>query len=211
MNADLEIRHTPLGDAEMDRMAAVAARAFLRDPLATAVFARESDARESRLCSVYEAMLRTQAYPPITAWRDGRALGLVGLTPHSASPVSALRMLQALPRLVRGMRLFELRPAFAWLRAIAGADVSPGDWRLGPVVVEPEMHRAGIGSAILNTACSHLDEQATGAIVSTDIESNVDFYRRFGFEQTGATEVLGQTVWHLRRVSQPAMADSPVT
>lgn len=194
-----EIRRTALSEDEADAMAMVAARALLEDPLTRAVFAVEPASREARLRVVYEAMTRMQPYPPISAWRDRRPLGMVGLAPagHARPPVR--RVLHVLPRLLHGARLAELRPALAWMQAIGRTGPAPGDWLLGPVVVEPSEHGRGVGSAMLAAACEAIDEAAAPAAVSTDRESNLDLYRRFGFLPSGQSTAVGVRVFHMRR------------
>jgi ribosomal protein S18 acetylase RimI-like enzyme len=198
VNDRLRLRGSRLRPDEADAMAAVAARAFLADPLTVAVFGGDPSARERRLRCVYGAMFRALPRPPLSAWRGERALGLLGLSPARSVPPPA-RAVAALPLLLRGARPRELRPAMAWLRGVAGARGEKGDWRLGPLVVDPSAHGEGVGSALLRAACEHLDSLGAGVLVSTDVEENVAFYRRFGFAEIGGAEVAGQRVWHLRR------------
>ncbi len=195
----LKIRQVPLSGSEIDAMASVAARAFVDDPLAVAVFARAREAREVRIRSVYEGLLRAQAHPPITAWQAGEAVGLVGLTPSRTRLLSVGGLLAGLPRLGRGTRLREVRPALAWLRAVAGAAGDRDDWHLGPVAVDPDLHGEGVGRCMLTRACQGLDSTGDSVAVSTDVEANVDFYIRFGFEHVDTTEVLGTPIWHMWR------------
>jgi ribosomal protein S18 acetylase RimI-like enzyme len=195
----LRIRQSALLPREADLLAAVAARVFLHDPLAVAVFGGSGESRERRLRRVYGGMLRAFPIPPLTAWRGTAGAGLLGLSPGRARPRPAAAA-RALPHLLRGARPRELAPARAWLRGVGGSG-ERGVWRLGPLAVDPEAQGEGVGSELMSAACERLDAEAADALVSTDVEANLGFYARFGFESTGTDLVVGQTVWHLRRTA----------
>lgn len=67
--------------------------------------------------------------------------------------------------------------AFSPVRIAAAA----GDWYgLGPVSVEPQRHRQGIGQALIRTGLDRLSSlEAAGCVVFGD----PDYYCRFGFEK----------------------------
>ncbi len=52
-------------------------------------------------------------------------------------------------------------------------------YALGPIAVEPELQRSGIGSALINAGLDILrGREAAGCILI----GNIDYYQRFGFE-----------------------------
>jgi GNAT superfamily N-acetyltransferase len=189
-----------LSAGEADAMAAIAARVFLDDALTCAVLAIEpASARETRLRSLYEAILRMPTHPPISAWGDRCALGLVGLAPPGRTRPPLRAALPALPRLLRGARLGEIRRALTWMQAVNKTGPAPEDWVLGPVVVDPAEHGQGVGSAMLAAACEVIDETAAPATVSTDHEDNLGLFRHFGFLPSGQSTAVGVRVFHMRR------------
>lgn len=59
------------------------------------------------------------------------------------------------------------------------ADVNGGYYALGPIAVDPELQRSGIGSALIYEGIDILRQrEAAGCI----LVGNVDYYQRFGFK-----------------------------
>ena len=63
-------------------------------------------------------------------------------------------------------------PAFA-------ADASPGWFALGPVAVEPELQRQGVGKKLIGTGIQVLRERDAAGCV---LVGNPNYYSRFGFK-----------------------------
>src|SRR5262249_25550439 len=75
---------------------------------------------------------------------------------------------------------------------------------LGPVAVEVDRQRRGIGSQMVQAFCTRMDDQGEAAFLETDKSDNVRFYARFGFEVTAREEVLGTPNWWMRRTARKA-------
>ena len=58
-------------------------------------------------------------------------------------------------------------------------------WYLSLLSVEPESQGKGHGSALIRPGLEAADRQGLGCYLETQRESNIPFYRRFGFELTG--------------------------
>ena len=65
--------------------------------------------------------------------------------------------------------------------------------------VEPGCQGHGIGSKLLVALCRDLDDERGVGFLETDTLENVRLYERFGFGVTHAVDILGVTVWHMRR------------
>jgi GNAT superfamily N-acetyltransferase len=81
------------------------------------------------------------------------------------------------------------------------------------MVVEPSLHGRGLGSACLNSA---LAQSAAAVILSTQLQRNVEFYTRLGFEVIhekrfgAAADPFGFRSWWMLRLSTPRRpSDAP--
>jgi len=75
-------------------------------------------------------------------------------------------------------------------------------YQLGPVAVDVGRQRQGIGSAMLQAFCRHMDEHGAGAFLETDKRDSVCFYERLGFAVTASAQVLGTQNWWMYRAAQ---------
>jgi GNAT superfamily N-acetyltransferase len=57
-------------------------------------------------------------------------------------------------------------------------------WYLNTLSIRPESQRKGYGSALIEPGLALADEQGMPCYLETQRESNIPFYRRFGFELT---------------------------
>jgi putative acetyltransferase len=82
------------------------------------------------------------------------------------------------------------------------ADGSPGWFGLGPVAVEPELQRKGIGQHLINEGLRRLREwNAAGCIVVGD----PNYYKRFGFRPAPALTPAGQPPEYFMMLSLTAL------
>lgn len=78
-------------------------------------------------------------------------------------------------------------------------------WHIGPVGVDDEWRRRGVGTALLQVACDKIDAQNGVAYLETDTDANLPFYEQFAFKAVGGADVIGVPNWFLQR---PARSDS---
>ena len=83
--------------------------------------------------------------------------------------------------------------------ATVANDLAEPHWHVGPVSVEPGCQGLGIGTKLLAALCRGLDEEQGIGFLETDKPENVRLYERFGFAVTHIVDILGATVWHMRR------------
>ena len=68
---------------------------------------------------------------------------------------------------------------------------------LGVIGVEPDLHGLGIGTQLLKSFCdlSASDPLSSGVYLKTGKASNVRFYERAGFVETGRGNLVAATLW----------------
>lgn len=86
-----------------------------------------------------------------------------------------------------------------WLDVWSKHDPQDRHWHCGPIAVEAQVQRTGIGSGLLRVLCAQLDAGKENAYLETDTRQSVGFFERFGFEVVDEDEVLGATNWFLLR------------
>jgi ribosomal protein S18 acetylase RimI-like enzyme len=75
----------------------------------------------------------------------------------------------------------DYRIAF-WHREWALKDPVEQHWHLGPIGVLPSHRGLGIGTTLMNFFCKEVDRCLANAFLETDLDENVLFYKKFGFE-----------------------------
>jgi ribosomal protein S18 acetylase RimI-like enzyme len=176
----------PPTKAVLNEAAAVGARAFYTDPFfqflgppallryrGLALFLRANLrhlGRRGRVLTVRDehdhvvgvsAWITTDGYPPPIR------------TQLAATP-GTIRALYRRPRALWYGQLF--------LNAIAKVHPKEPHWYLFLLVADPEVQRRGIGDALLRDALPRIDAEGVAAYLETQKESNLAYYRRYGFE-----------------------------
>jgi len=80
-------------------------------------------------------------------------------------------------------------------------------WYLWAIGVEPAHQRQGIGGQLLQPVLAQADEEQVPCYLETQVESNLSFYRKWGFVVVGEGRVLEQSLpmWMMvREPRQPA-------
>jgi GNAT superfamily N-acetyltransferase len=155
-------------------------RAFQDDPVANFMFAGVGRRRRG-LHSFFTSQLRRQYLPHrhvyTTEGLDGAAVWgppdrrrqglreLFQLFPTAPFLVS--------PRMIRALRL---------LFEIDSLHPKEPHWYLATLGTEPARQGKGIGSALLESVLTRVDEEGVAAYLESSKERNVPLYARFGFE-----------------------------
>lgn len=193
-----------LGDAAL-----VAARAFHDDPFFEYLDPHPVT-RARGLALFWRAMIASSgAAAIITGARrpeDGRLLGLSVVVPPGHWPLSipqqgrqllgALRaMVVRPPALVKGAR---------YLFSMEAAHPKDQLWYLMLLVVDPSVQRGGIGSLLQQDMLRSADADGLDCYLETQKESNVPYYRRFGYELTRELKPVksGPPLFLMRRATK---------
>jgi ribosomal protein S18 acetylase RimI-like enzyme len=77
-----------------------------------------------------------------------------------------------------------------WLREWSSKDPAEQHWHLGPIGVLPSHRKLGIGSRLMELFCREVDKCSAKAFLETDLDINVIFYRKFGFEVVSKSKIF---------------------
>src|SRR3954454_4791036 len=180
-----------LRDEQLPHASRVLARAFQDDPAWVWVIP-DPERRAATLPWLFRVGFE------VTSADVWTTRGVEGVARWLAPGGGALRLGPSLRALVATpLRLREATPRFlAYGRAVETlrARVAPGShWYLAGIGVDPEEQRHGIGTALLETGLTGAPRDRLPAVLLTNSERNLSFYRRNGFEvvSEGATPERG--------------------
>lgn len=91
---------------------------------------------------------------------------------------------------------------YIWLREWAMRDPAEQHWHLGPIGVLPSHRRLGIGSRLMERFCMEVDRCSAKAYLETDLDENVRFYKKFGFETVSKSFIFHVNNRYMLRESQ---------
>lgn len=205
-----------LSRAQAGAAAGLLGRGMRDNPTHIQAFGSDPARRERTLMLMFTPFLRQQM-------RTGVALGafftsstaapdaspsLAGVASVSAPgrcQPSLTSKLLALPAFLHGGGPQAALRMRAWVRVWAQRDKqAPMHWHLGPLAVLPQHQGRGIGSALLQRLCDHLDRHQALGYLETDRVENVTLYQRFGFSTVATQDVIGTPHWFMQR--EPARA-----
>lgn len=91
---------------------------------------------------------------------------------------------------------------FIWHKEWATYDLLEQHWHLGPIGVLPSHRGLGIGSRLMQRFCKEVDACSAKAYLETDLDENVRFYKKFGFEIISKSIIFHVENRYMARVSQ---------
>jgi ribosomal protein S18 acetylase RimI-like enzyme len=131
----------------------------------------------------YRAMIRRVHLPRGASWTtaggDGAALWF---PPRTLSFSWSERLTEIVSLLPEG--LDSLGRARRWERLIAKHHPREPHWYLETLAVAPESQRSGVGTALIEPGLARADADGLPAFLETQRQSNIPYYRRFGFDLT---------------------------
>ena len=89
-----------------------------------------------------------------------------------------------------------------WQREWSSNDPEEQHWHLGPIGVLPTHQGLGIGSRLMERFCREVDACKANAYLETDMDKNVRFYEKFGFNAVSESEIFGVKNRYMLRDSQ---------
>ena len=93
-----------------------------------------------------------------------------------------------------------------WHREWSDYDPEEQHWHLGPIGVLPSYRGLGIGSKLLERFCKEVDNCSAIAYLETDLDENVRFDEKFGFEVVSRSNIFQVENRYMVRESKHARA-----
>lgn len=190
----------PLARDELPAAVRVLARAFRDNPLNIAVIDADAHRRERANAAGMRALLPV-AREHGQAWaarRDGAVVGVLVATPPFCHPLPA----PPLGTRLRTLAGQGFRAGRRWSRVfdvLVEAHPPEPHWYLGTLGVDPDHWHRGTGGDLVARWLAQPDREGVPAYLETDLERNVGFYARRGFELVGEESILGVRIWRMLR------------
>ena len=181
---------------EIPELAAVLARAFVRDPF-YAYLAGEAPERTQRMIDGWTGILRFGSdHLSHTYTTDDHAGAAVWLPPghRAGSVLDSVRMMPAIARLAGWSRIRTVGDAMAALDERRHRLVPAPHFYLSAIGVEPDRQGAGIGSALMQPVLDTCDRDSAPAYLETAVARNVLLYERLGFAVVEEMDVPGTDI-----------------
>lgn len=190
-----------LGELRRDEIPAAASllgRAYRDNPWMVALLGDDPGDRYRVLETMQGLRIAPLEPPSVVVRRGGVLAGVCGFdAPVQASPspedmkaffdAAAGVSPGIMPRLQEMLTEFERR-----------APIEP-HWHLGPVGVDVNVQKQGIGGRMLERFCQMLDAKGDVCSLETEERDNVRLYERFGWVTVEEASVLGVPGWFMLR------------
>jgi GNAT superfamily N-acetyltransferase len=182
----------PFVPEDLEEAAGVLSRAMVTTPIHVAVYLGAGEHQRKVQEEQFAQMLRDRPYEVFLVKRGNR---VVGVTRHYRCegernlPDGFEDLLQAGESGLSDVGSRENLWRGHWLKR----DPQKLHNHLGPIAVLPEYQGQGIGSIMMNSYCSLVDNRSLPAYLETDRSENVRFYEKFGFRLVDEVEILGVT------------------
>jgi GNAT superfamily N-acetyltransferase len=201
----IEITVRPHRRDEVGTLVAVAARAFWDDPLFN--FFLPDLLTQHRSVGFFQAGIEDCARHGqlSVAEIDGRLAGVAAWLPPGVHVATSGRRAAAQGRRVAGVlaRTPHRRDALALLNEMPRRHLRDEHWYLQLLSTDPAWQGRGVGTALLEPVLARCDREGFPAYLETQKESNLAYYRRFGFEVTDEIRVrTAPPVWTMTRPSR---------
>jgi ribosomal protein S18 acetylase RimI-like enzyme len=187
--------------------AAVLGRAFVDDPLISAIIGDVSDtvARAERMALFFGVMLAGQRHsgqPVVGVLHEGRIGGaaiIEQLARPSSSAATVLEGLSLMPGLIRAAGVGGLFRAISTLDTLLRSRPAEPHIYLNVLGVEPDLQGRHLGVAILDylRAQVALRPDLAGVYLETATDADVAYYSHVGYHVIGEIRPLGVRMWRM--------------
>ncbi len=188
---------------DIPQLAAVLARAFFDDPVASWAWKPE-DLRLAALERFQATRIRQLiVHEEVWCSEDLACAALWAPPGHWHATLSETA--QLLPSFMR-RRLFARMPmvAIGWEKLERGHPRKPPHFYLAVLGTDPEAQGRGIGSAVLRGVLDQCDRDGVAAFLESSKESNIAYYSRHGFRVTEEVRLMrGPSMWRMWREPRP--------
>ena len=183
--------------SDLDEAIDCLATAFAHDPI-TGFLLQTGSGYQGRVTQFFALLMRARIAlnMPVLVARDaagihGAAMGYTTVSPAWPTDIANEwdRFEKAIPGMIDRMAVYEA--------ITAKGEPAASHYYLGVIGVDPDSHGLGIGTQLLKSFCdlSARDPLSSGVYLETAKASNVRFYERAGFVETGRGSLGAATLW----------------
>ena len=186
---------------DIPRLATTLARAFDDDPVTLWLLPRAR--RRRRMVALFNLLLRSQIGAGETySTPDGVGVAVWAPPGHWRFDVGLMADSIEGLRSIVGANLERAIEVYATLEGAHPTDQP--HWYLATLGTHPDWQGAGIGAALMERVLSRADAESLPAYLESSKESNIAYYRRYGFEVKGELNLPngGPTIWPMWRDPQ---------
>lgn len=186
----------PYAESMRGQVVPLMARAFTDHVFHVAMFRQASFTLNEVMFRLGIGMVRGRK---VVAVDGGAVVGFSHWAAEDLCQPPPTAMLRMLPGMLRGLGLRRAARMGRFFSMVSKHDPSEPHLHLGPVGVDPEVQGRGVGTALMEPYVEDLDGSGKAGFLETHGEDNVRFYRRFGFEVVGESELFGVANVFMRR------------
>jgi ribosomal protein S18 acetylase RimI-like enzyme len=189
----------PATSADVPALADMLVRAFADDPVAHFMFAGVGRRRRG-LHSFFTSQLRRQYLPHRHVYTTDRLDGVAVWGPPDRNRQGLRELLQLLPT-APFLVSHRMMKALHLLFEIDSLHPKEPHWYLATLGTDPAHQGQGIGSTLLDSVLTRVDEEGVPAYLESSKERNVPLYTRFGFEVIDEyrSKVGSPPIWRMWR------------
>lgn len=160
---------------DIEESAKVLSLAMVNNPIHIAVFQGNGESERLVIEKMFLELLQKQPGIVFVAKELDKIIGVMRMNSCIGKKVTDE------PKDLKDDQDTENRQSF-WLGEWVKRDPKEQHWHLGPIGVLPSHRRLGVGSQLMERFCKEVDNCSSKAYLETDLDENVRFYRKFGFE-----------------------------
>ena len=160
---------------DINESANVLSHAMLNNPLHLAIYQGNGESERLAIERMFLKLFHERPGIVFLAKDRGKILGVMRMNSCVGSE------LVSESHDIKGMKDVKSRQAY-WLSEWAKRDPHEQHWHLGPIGVLSSHRRLGIGKQLMERFCNEVDKCKATAYLETDLDVNVRFYKKFGFE-----------------------------
>lgn len=168
---------------DIQASAQVLSQAMLNNPLHVAIFQGNREKERLKIESIFLKLFQERPGILLVAKDHDKIIGVMRMISCVGKDTASE------PRDLTDLRDVESRQAL-WLSEWAKRDPKEQHWHLGPIGVLASHRRSGVGTRLMELFCKEVDKCAATAYLETDLDENVSFYQKFGFELIATAPIL---------------------
>lgn len=188
---------TPAASVDLDEAVDCLAAAFAQDPI-TGYLLQTSPGYRERVTQFFSLLMRARfaLEMPVLVARDDTGIRGAAMGYTTARPAWPADLMNEWDRFEHDISGLDDRMAVYDEIADQAKPPAP-HYYLGVIGVDARLRGQGLGSQLLKSFCdlSAGDSQSGGVYLETANASNVGFYQRAGFEETGRGHLGAATLW----------------